>query len=39
MTEIDKSKTALLIMDVQNDIVHAEGKYKDFVESWGNKNL
>ena len=30
MTEIDKNKTALLIMDVQNDIVHAEGKYKDF---------
>ena len=30
MPEIDKSKTALLIMDVQNDIVHEEGKYKDF---------
>ena len=30
MTEIVKDKTALLIMDVQNDIVHEEGKYKDF---------
>ena len=30
MTEIVKEKTALLIMDVQNDIVHEEGKYKDF---------
>ncbi len=30
MLSVEKSKTALLVMDVQNDIVHMEGKYKDF---------
>ena len=30
MVAINKEKTALLIMDVQNDIVHEDGKYKDF---------
>lgn len=30
MLTIDKNKTALLIMDAQNDIIHMEGKYKDF---------
>ncbi|MFW6136005.1 MAG: cysteine hydrolase family protein [Chloroflexota bacterium] len=30
MLEIEKDTTALLIMDVQNDIVHEDGKYKDF---------
>ena len=30
MQELDKTQTALLIMDVQNDIVHEDGKYKDF---------
>lgn len=30
MLEINKEKTTLLIMDVQNDIVHEDGKYKDF---------
>lgn len=30
MKEFDKTKAALLIMDVQNDIVHEDGKYKDF---------
>ena len=28
--EINAKNTALLVMDVQNDIVHEEGKYKDF---------
>ncbi len=27
---IDKKKTALLVMDVQNDIIHKDGKYRDF---------
>ena len=30
MEKIDMGKTALLVMDVQNDIVHENGKYKDF---------
>jgi len=30
MQEFNKPQTALLIMDVQNDIVHEDGKYKDF---------
>ena len=30
MGDIMKERTALLIMDVQNDIVHEDGKYKDF---------
>jgi nicotinamidase-related amidase len=30
MLEIGKDRTALLIMDVQNDIVHEDGKYKAF---------
>jgi nicotinamidase-related amidase len=30
MEKFDLNKTALLIMDVQNDIVHENGKYKDF---------
>mgnify|MGYP003573666995 CR=1 FL=1 len=30
MLEINKEKTTLLIMDVQNDIVHEDCKYKDF---------
>lgn len=30
MEKIGVKKTALLIMDVQNDIVHENGKYKDF---------
>ena len=30
MEGIIKERTALLIMDVQNDIVHEDGKYKDF---------
>ena len=30
MEKIEKQKTALLILDVQNDIVHENGKYKDF---------
>jgi nicotinamidase-related amidase len=30
MLAINKEKTTLLIMDVQNDIVHEDGKYKDF---------
>ena len=30
MEKIGKQKTALLILDVQNDIVHENGKYKDF---------
>ena len=30
MKKFDIQKTALLIMDVQNDIVHENGKYKDF---------
>ena len=30
MDPFDINKTALLIMDVQNDIVHEDGKYKDF---------
>lgn len=30
MITIDIAKTALLVMDVQNDIIHKDGKYKDF---------
>jgi len=30
MLTIDKKKSALLVMDVQNDIIHKDGKYKDF---------
>jgi len=30
MLEIQKDRTALLVMDVQNDIVHEDGKYKPF---------
>ena len=30
MLTIDKEKTALLVMDVQNDIIHKDGKYKGF---------
>jgi gluconolactonase len=30
MVTLDKTKTALLVMDVQNDIIHKNGKYKDF---------
>lgn len=30
MLTLDKNKTALLVMDVQNDIIHMEGKYKNF---------
>lgn len=30
MSAINSEKTALLIMDVQNDIVHEDGKYRDF---------
>ena len=30
MVNFEKEKTALLILDVQNDIVHLKGKYADF---------
>lgn len=30
MVTIEQTKTALLVMDVQNDIIHKDGKYKDF---------